>query len=75
MIKIFLEPDKFSHKAGVTKHATNTLARKSHLVARCLETIDVCIWRMFVFMSVVVAVWGSVGMFVVQRPLLKIVFF
>ena len=27
------------------------------LVARCLETIDVCIWRMFVFMSV----WGSVG--------------
>ena len=33
-------------------------------VARCLETIDVCIWRMFVFMSVVVTVWGSVGMFV-----------
>ena len=31
-------------------------------VARCLETIDVCIWRMFVFMSVVVTVWGSVGM-------------
>ena len=27
--------------------------------------IDVCIWRMFVFMSVVVTVWGSVGMFVV----------
>ena len=24
------------------------------LVARCLETIDVCIWRMFVFMSVAV---------------------
>ena len=23
-------------------------------VARCLETIDVCIWRMFDFMSVVV---------------------
>ena len=35
------------------------------LVARCLETIYVCIWRMFVFMSVVVIVWGSVGMFVV----------
>ena len=35
------------------------------LWARCLETIDVCIWRMFVFMSVVVTVWGSVGMFVV----------
>ena len=31
----------------------------------CIETIDVCIWRMFVFMSVVVTVWGSVGMFVV----------
>ena len=35
------------------------------LVARCLDTMDVCIWRMFVFMSVVVIVWGSVGMFVV----------
>ena len=35
------------------------------LVARCLETIDVCIWRMFVFMSVAVTVWGSVRMFVV----------
>ena len=35
------------------------------LVARCLETIDVCIWCMFVFMSIVVTVWGSVGMFVV----------
>ena len=34
-------------------------------VARCLEIIDVCIWRMFVFMSVVVIVWRSVGMFVV----------
>ena len=45
------------------------------LVARCLETIDVCIWRMFVFMSVVVTVWGYVGMFVVYRPLLKIVGF
>ena len=35
------------------------------LVARCLETIDVYIWHMFVFMSVVVTVWGSVGRFVV----------
>ena len=26
------------------------------LVARCLETIDVCIWRMLAFMSVVVTV-------------------
>ena len=34
------------------------------LVARCLEKIDVYIWRMFVFMSVVVIVLGSVGMFV-----------
>ena len=45
------------------------------LIARCLETIDVCIWRMFVFMSVVVTVWESVGMFVVLLllwPLLKI---
>ena len=44
------------------------------LVTRCLEIIDVCIWRMFVFMYVVVTVWGSVGKFVVYRPLLKIVF-
>ena len=29
------------------------------LVARCLETIDVCIWRMFVFMSVVVVSFVS----------------
>ena len=35
------------------------------LVARCLKIIDVCTWRMFVFMSVVVTVWGSVEMFVV----------
>ena len=31
------------------------------LVARYLDTIDVCIWRIFVFISVVVTVWGSVG--------------
>ena len=35
------------------------------LVARCIETIDVCIWRKFDFMSVVVTVWGAVGMLVV----------
>ena len=35
------------------------------LVTRCLETTDVCIWRMFVFMSVGVTVCGSVGIFVV----------
>ena len=33
---------------------------------RCAQyfVIEVCIWRLFVFMSVVVTVWGSVGMFV-----------
>ena len=35
------------------------------LVARCIETLYVCIWCMFVFMFVVVIVCGSVGMFVV----------
>ena len=35
------------------------------LVVRCIETISVCIWRIFVFISVVVTVWGSVGMVVV----------
>ena len=44
------------------------------LVDTCLKTIDVCIWSMLVYMSVVVIVWGFVGMFVVYRPLLKIVF-
>ena len=34
-------------------------------VTRCLETIDLCILCMFVFMSVVVTVWGSMGKFVV----------
>ena len=28
-------------------------------VARCLDTIYLCIWRMLVFMSIVVTVWGS----------------
>ena len=31
------------------------------LVARYLQTIDVCTWRMLVFMSVVVTVWGFWG--------------
>ena len=31
------------------------------LVARCLEIIDLCIWHMFVFMSVVITLWRSVG--------------
>ena len=34
------------------------------LVVRCLETIDVCIWCIFVFMYVVVTVWVC-GKFVV----------
>ena len=32
------------------------------LVARCIETIDACIWRKFVFMSAVVIVWGVWGL-------------
>ena len=35
------------------------------LLTRCIETIDVCIWRLFVVMSVVVTVWGAMGTFVV----------
>ena len=35
------------------------------LVPRCPGTIDVCIWCMFILMSAVMTVWGSVGMFVV----------
>ena len=35
------------------------------LVARFLVKINVCIWRMFVFMSVVVTIRGSVKIFVV----------
>ena len=31
-------------------------------MARCLEIIDVCTWRMLVFMSVVVTGWGGGGM-------------
>ena len=38
------------------------------LVARCLDTIDVCIWHMFVFMSVVVTVWERL---LCKWPLLK----
>ena len=38
------------------------------------KEIDVCIWHMFVFMSVVMTMYVFVGMFVVQRPLLWIVF-
>ena len=41
------------------------------LVARCIETIDVYIWRMLVFKSVVVTVLGSVGMFFCVAALVK----
>ena len=41
------------------------------LVARCLDTIDVCIWRMFVFMSVVVTVWGSGVMIIFVAAVVK----
>ena len=34
------------------------------LVARCLEKIYVCIWRMFAFMFVVITVCGSAEMFI-----------
>ena len=33
-------------------------AQYLYFVARCLETLDVCIWRMFIFMSVVVILWS-----------------
>ena len=36
------------------------------LVARCLETIDLCIWRMLLFMSVVVIVWWSEGIIILK---------
>ena len=37
----------------------------SYLYIHWINSIIIIIWRMFVFMSVVVTVWGSVGMFVV----------
>ena len=43
------------------------------LVARCLETIDVCIWRMFVFMPVVVTV-GVCGNVCCVAAVVEIVF-
>ena len=50
---------------GVISEAWKYLFRAANMWWRLVETIDVCIWRMFVFMSVVVTVWGSVGKFVV----------
>ena len=40
------------------------------LAARCLKTIDVCIWCMFVF-TVVVTVWGYVVMFFCVAAVVK----
>ena len=37
--------------------AANVWWRCAQYFVICLEAIDVCIWRMFVFMSVVVTVW------------------
>ena len=37
-----------------------------------LEAMDICIWCVFVFMSVVVIVWGSVGMCVTVTGLSKL---
>ena len=45
------------------------------LVARCLETTDVCIWRMFAFYVRCTDCVGVCGNVVVYRSLLKIVFF
>ena len=43
------------------------------LAARCWETMLVCMSSMFAFMSAVVTVQGSEGMFVVYRELLNVV--
>ena len=56
-----LDKDATSEAGKYLFRAANVWGR----VARCLDTIDVCIWCMFVFMSVVVTVWGYVAMFVV----------
>ena len=45
------------------------------LFAICLETIDVCIWRMFVFYVCCSDCMGECGKVVVYRPLLEIVGF
>ena len=44
------------------------------LVAKCIVTIDVCIWHMFVFMSVVTVV-GVCGNVCCVAAVVKIVFF
>ena len=41
------------------------------LVARCLETIDVCIWCMLFVMSVVVTAWCFCGNFCFVAAVIK----
>ena len=41
------------------------------LVAIFLETIDVCIWCIFVFISIIVTMWVSVGMCCCVAPIVK----
>ena len=53
---------EYFQMAGIRLVDTASLKRA---VARCLETIDVCILRMFDLKSVVVTVRVSVGMLVV----------
>ena len=77
-VYVYLEEDDVFVGKGATSEEGKYLFRAANvwggdvrsifllpLVARCLETIYVYIWRMFVFISVVVTVWGSVGIFVV----------
>ena len=47
MIKIFLESDEFSHKAGVTKHVTNTLAHKSQHNIQCNNCNNIYVYILF----------------------------
>ena len=44
-------------------------------VAKCIETINVCIWRIFVFMSVVVLVWGVFSNICCVAAVIKDIFF
>ena len=63
---LFLIPGNlFNLPSEQVKRPMQAYRIMNYSIIRCLETIDVCIWHMFVFMSVVVTVWGSVGMFVV----------
>ena len=58
----FYMPSKSRHGTHIL--LVHRLKANSHVLAS-METIDACIWHMFVFMSVVVTVWGFEGMCVV----------